>query len=109
MIEPNCADALNNLAWVKATNEDARFRNPDEALSLALRACSLTDYNQPDFLDTLAAAYAAVGKFQDAVETAQKAVNIAQAAGKEELTRKIKEHLDLYLTGRPYSENHPYP
>ena len=54
---------MNNLAWLLATAEQAQFRNAAKAVELARRACELTKYRQPFLLDTLAAAYAAVGRF----------------------------------------------
>jgi Flp pilus assembly protein TadD len=108
-VKPDFPDALNNLAWIKATNEDARFHNPDEAVTLSLRACKLMTKKQTkaDFLDTLAAAYASAGKFPEAVETARTALNLAQAAGKKDMAQRIQGHLDLYLAGKPFLENHP--
>ncbi|GAH06756.1 unnamed protein product, partial [marine sediment metagenome] len=46
--KPNHTDAINNLAWIKATCEKPLFRDPDKALQLAKRACELTDHNLPE-------------------------------------------------------------
>jgi tetratricopeptide (TPR) repeat protein len=108
-IKPDFPDALNNLAWIRATNADARFRNPDEAIELSLRACKSMGkkQNKPDFLETLAAAYASAGKFDQAVETARTALNQAQTTGKEDMIKRIRDHLALYQAGKPCLENHP--
>jgi protein O-mannosyl-transferase len=108
-VKPDFPDALNNLAWIRATSGDARFRSPDEAIKLSLRACELMVKKQfmPDYLDTLAAAYASAGKFPQAIETARNALNLAQAAGKKDMAQRIQDHLDLYLAGKPFLENHP--
>ncbi len=105
--KPDSADAFNNLAWILATTEDTEIRNPADAVRFALRACELTEYNRADFLDTLAAAYAAVGRFSKAIETAQKAITLAASAGEKELSGKIRNHLQLYKTGQCYSEPLP--
>ncbi|MHC4259743.1 MAG: tetratricopeptide repeat protein [Planctomycetota bacterium] len=92
---------LNNLAWIQATHSQARFRNPREAMEHALRACELTKYKNPSVLDTLAAAYAAAGRFSDAVATAEKAVELSPSSNKE-LAERIQNRLGLYRAGRPY-------
>jgi hypothetical protein len=55
-------------------------------------------------LDTLAVAYAAAGKFNDAIVTAEKALNIAKTAGQENTAREIQNRLELYKAGKPYRE-----
>ncbi|MHC4621593.1 MAG: tetratricopeptide repeat protein, partial [Planctomycetota bacterium] len=57
-LDPESVDVMNTLAWHKATQGNSNFRDPNEALRLAVRACELTNYRQPEALDTLAAAYA---------------------------------------------------
>jgi tetratricopeptide (TPR) repeat protein len=94
--------AINNLAWTKATQDDPNLRNPEEAVQLATRACELTEYSQADCLDTLAAAYAASGRYSQAIETAQKAVPAAEGIGDKKLAKEIRERLNLYRAGRPY-------
>ena len=97
-------EVFNNLAWLKAVYEDKSFHNPDEASRLARRACELTEFNQPAFLDTLSVAYAAAGKFPEAIETAEKASELAIETGQKELAKCIQEHLALYRKGQPYRE-----
>jgi hypothetical protein len=76
------------------------FSNPEEAMRLALKACELTDFKNPFFLDTLSSAYASAGKFSEAVETAQSALNIAQSAGKKQLYEEIQKHIELYKNNK---------
>jgi Tfp pilus assembly protein PilF/4-amino-4-deoxy-L-arabinose transferase-like glycosyltransferase len=103
-VELNPADvgALNNLAMALATAEDPNLRNLPDAVKYAQRACELTKYNRPFFLDTLAVAYASAGNFGDAVKTAQRAIELAEAGGQHELADQIKERLVLYKSNRPY-------
>ena len=96
---------LNDLAWVLATHEDAQLRNGAEAVRLAERACRRTGYKIPAVLDTLAAAYAEVGQFDRAVETAQRAIQLALVAGNEKLAKDIQSHLELYKAKRPYRQS----
>ena len=63
-LNPDLAGALNNLAWVLAASPDGELRNGAEAVRLAERACELTHYGEPSFLDTLATAYAEAAVFR---------------------------------------------
>ncbi|MHC4259742.1 MAG: tetratricopeptide repeat protein [Planctomycetota bacterium] len=99
--EPDWVDPMNNVAWLLATRSEARFRNPREAIEHALQACELTKYKNPSVLDTLAAAYAAAGRFSDAVVTAEKALELVRPSDKKS-AEAIQNRLRLYKTGRPY-------
>ena len=101
-LRPNWPQAANELAWIRATHASDRLRDPSEAVTLALRACRLTGYDKPAYLDTLAAAYAARGRFPQAVEAAAKASKLARASGAKQLTEQIDGRLRLYKSGRAY-------
>jgi len=101
-LKPNQPDVLNDLAWILATHRDDGVRNPNEAVRFAEDACALTGYKDIEMLDTLAAAYAAAGQFDDAAATAQKAVDLALSSGREEKAEIIRKRLDLYKAGQPY-------
>jgi Flp pilus assembly protein TadD len=101
-LKPDSSNALNNLAWLLATVDDANIRDANKAIELAQRACELTENKEPSFLDTLAAAYAAAGRFDDAKATAEKAMNVAKTSRQENLTPEIERRLQLYKEGRQY-------
>ncbi len=101
---PDWSSVLNNLAWAKANGENELLYDPEEAVRLARRACELTDFKEPALLDTLAAAFSAIGNFPEAVETAEKALELAHEANKENLAEEIGKHLELYKSGRSYRE-----
>jgi Tfp pilus assembly protein PilF len=103
--DPDWIDALNNLAWIRATHESADFRKSKEAVKLAEKACRLTKYGNPAKLDTLAAAYALDGRFAEAVTTARKALELAKTSAQHELISQIQEHLSYYQAGKPYIES----
>ena len=97
--DTNCELALNNLAWLLATAPKAKLRDGKKAVDYAKRACELTDWQDAYCLGTLAAAYAEVGNFDEAVKWERKCIltglpdkDIAQA------------HLELHLFGlkKPY-------
>ena len=96
--------ALNNLAWLLATAADPALRNGGEAVRLAEQACKQTQYNQPFFIGTLAAAYAETGRFDEAVKTAQKACAVALAQGKKEVAANNERLLEKYQTGQAFHE-----
>jgi tetratricopeptide (TPR) repeat protein len=101
---PDLVPALNNLAWTLASDPEATNRNGAEAVQLAERACALTDRDTPVLVGTLAAAYAEAGRFKEAIETAQQARDLAQAAGQPEVAEKNRQLLELYKSGQPYHE-----
>jgi cytochrome c-type biogenesis protein CcmH/NrfG len=96
--------ALYNLSWIYATSIDKNYRNGIKAVELAEKLCILTDYQQPLAMDALAAAYAETGNFDMAVETSQKALELALQLGPEELAIGLKNRLKLYQIGQPYRQ-----
>jgi spermidine synthase len=97
-------DALNDLAWMLATQAPTESADPVRAVTLAERACQLTDNQVATYLDTLAAAYAAASRFGDAVSTAQKAIQVADSTAQTQLVSKIEMRLELYWANRAYYE-----
>jgi len=102
-LDPDFADADNDLAWLRATCPDPAYRDGPEAVRLAERAVQLsgkmTDASQ---LDTLAAALAEAGRFDDAVQTAGQARELALARHQSQLAEKIGRRLDLYRQHLPF-------
>jgi tetratricopeptide (TPR) repeat protein len=100
-IDPNFALAYNNRAWIRATCPEARHRDGPTALEDARRACELSNWRQPHFLDTLAGAYAELGDFDQAVAYQLK----AQPLFREEWAlRDGRDRLALYQARKPYRE-----
>lgn len=75
-LHPDYAFAVNTLAWIRSTSAQARWRDPQQGLELAHRACALSHANEPEMVDTLAAAYAACGRFPEAVRTEESALRL---------------------------------
>jgi len=96
--------ALRNLAWLLATHEPAEDGDPAEAVRLAERLHELSGGEDARCLDALAAAYAADGRFGDAVVIAEKAVRLAELNAQTALAEKIRSRLELYRSGRPYRQ-----
>jgi tetratricopeptide (TPR) repeat protein len=101
-IDPDYAEAQNDLGWMLATMAPAEGGDAVRAVALAERACQLTDNRVATYLDTLAAAYAAAGRFGDAVGTAQKAIQLADSTSQTQLVSKIQMRLEVYRANRAY-------
>jgi tetratricopeptide (TPR) repeat protein len=103
-LNPNYAQAFNALARVLAMTPNQKFRNGEIAVQMAERANQLTGYSQPEMLDTLAAAFAEAGRFPEAIQVSQKALDLANSADMIEVAKGIESKMRLYQTGRPYHE-----
>jgi Flp pilus assembly protein TadD len=109
-LKPESVVTLNNFAWLLATCSDPRVRNGAEAVRLAERACELTQHEQAVFIGTLAAAYAEAGRYDDAVNTAQKARDVALAHQQKEVAGNNERLMEIYKSGRAFHEEvHPAP
>jgi tetratricopeptide (TPR) repeat protein len=103
-INPLFVDAYNNKAWILATTDDKQLRNSAEAIMLAKKAVEL----DPDVasLDTLAAAYAAAGNYETAVETQQKAVQKLILANQTSEVPAYMIRLNTYRSQQPLRINY---
>ncbi len=71
-LEPRDAETLNNLAWIYATCEQTRFRNPTTALVYAKQAAALKP--ESHILDTLAESYYVNGLHEKALVVIRQAL-----------------------------------
>ena len=101
---PDQPEALNNLAWLLATCSDSTLRDGADSVRLAEHACRLSGYKEARELFTLSAAYADAGRFQEAVEAAQKSIDVARAGGNSQLVAIGGQMLTLFRAGKPYHE-----
>lgn len=102
--EPNSVSALNNLAWILATDPNDEVRAGARAVELAERACQLAEWKVAVLMGTLAAAYAEAGRFSDAVVMAGKARDKARADQQETIAKKNDELRKLYERGTPFRD-----
>ncbi|MBU0617156.1 MAG: hypothetical protein KKI02_05525, partial [Planctomycetes bacterium] len=84
------------------TQPDTPIHQREEAVQLAERAAELTQNRDAATLDVLAAAYAAAGRFDRAVSTAQVALAQATAESNGQLIQSLRERMRLYEQSRPY-------
>jgi hypothetical protein len=71
-------------------------------VGLAERANKLEQGRDPATNMTLAAAYAEAGRFPDAINTAEAALQAANDSGEAALAERIRAYLDLYRVGQPF-------
>lgn len=101
-IDPEDPSALNNFGWLLATCPEKSFRNGSRAISLAERANGFTGGENPEVLDTLAAAYAEAGRYPEAISTARRALDLS--TGQDSVAKSVRMRLRLYEAGLPYHE-----
>ena len=94
------ASSFNNIAWALATFHDPTRRDGEDAVRMAIRANELSEYKDSYHLDTLAAAYAASGKFKQAVIFQKLAHEVADPVEPDML-----ERLEMYENGTAYYES----
>ncbi len=99
---PDDLDALNNVAWIRATHADARHRDGAEAVRLAERARDCSPAPEAVLYGTLAAAYAEAGRFPDAVRAGEQAIALARKAGDSGQVQSYSEQIASYRAGRPF-------
>ena len=97
-LDPEDSRVLNRLAWTYLTQPS--LKNPADALILARKAAALTtgEQDRSSVLDTLACAYAANGRFDDAVRTQREA--IANVTSDLSSLVGLQEHLQAFEKGR---------
>jgi len=95
-------NSANALAWILATNPYSEVRNGLEAVRYAKQAASGSKWKAHIILDTLAAAYAECGQFDQAVSTEQQAMALVKDGP---ATPDYAARLKLYQAGMPYRQS----
>jgi tetratricopeptide (TPR) repeat protein len=105
---PDDIYAQANLAWVLATAPDASLRDGAKAIELAKKLIERfghsKDANAINALQILAAGYAETGRFSEATETAQQALQLAIAQGNTALTEDLQSNIANYRTNLPWRD-----
>ena len=101
-LAPDDTGTIDALAWFLATCPEERVRNGTEAVSFAKKACEMSHWMDSGNIDTLAAAYAEVGDFEQATKYEQQSLNDPSLAPKAR--KKREERLQLYKLRKPYRD-----
>jgi tetratricopeptide (TPR) repeat protein len=95
-LDPYNVEALNNLAWIRASSSNPKLRNGKEAVRLAEEACREDQNHDARYVSTLAAAYAADNQFEKASQLASQAATIAMSAGNPDFARESAQRAELF-------------
>ncbi len=100
-IQPDNGNAMSNLAWVFATSPDDSLRDGAKAVQLAEQAMRISGGRIPIIFRTLAAAYAENGRFSEAIQTAQRGIELANSRGNSGLATELQSNIVLYQERQP--------
>lgn len=102
---PRNAQVLNELAWFLATCPNATVADPARAIILSKESVYLSKTPEPGNYDTLAAAFARAGSFEEAARAGETAVNLAKRAGlSQEIIKFFEKRLLLYKQFKSYTQ-----
>ena len=100
-IRPDDVNAQAYLAWVLATSPDASLRDGAKAVELAKKVLEHAGHADVVVLRTLAAGYAESGRFSEAIETAQQALQLAIPQDNSALIWDLQLNITNYQRKRP--------
>jgi len=108
-VETSPADvqAVSNLAWMLSSAPEPALRDGARAVQLALQASEAAGGGNAFSLRILAAAYAQAGRFPEAVQTAQRALQIAQEQSNGQLEAALAREVKLYEAGQAFEAGPP--
>ena len=118
---PATSAPLNDIAWFLATHRVPEVRigtlasigtvhggNGAKAVEYATRACELSQWQNQNWIDTLAAAYAEAGDFEEAVKWEERAIAmIRDTSSESDVPKEWENRLKLYQSGKPFHEEGP--
>jgi protein O-mannosyl-transferase len=107
VMQPENGNAKSNLAWVFATYPDESVRNGTRAVELAEQALQLSGGKNSLILRTLAAAYAESGRFVEAIDTAERGLELAISQGNAGLAAELQRNIALYRVHSPLRDTSP--
>ena len=99
--------ALNAWAWLCATCAEAPVRDGRAAVEAAKKACELSGWKRYSYVDTLAAACAEAGAFEQAVIYEKQAMAMAEAEDKDQAA--LQQRLTLFENRLPYHQKPKSP
>jgi tetratricopeptide (TPR) repeat protein len=97
------AEAHDRLGWLLATCPDGKVRDGQRAVDHAGTASELTDGKSANYLATLAAAFAEIGRFDLAVKWQTRALDSPQYEREE--GPSARQRLQLFENRKPYRED----
>jgi len=96
-------DVAYSLEFLLSTSREDSVRNGAEALTLAQRAVSAKP-TSPSYIAALAAAFAELHRFPEAIEAAQRAMSAASAARDGDMVGVATQMVEAFKAGQPWRE-----
>ncbi|HKP05154.1 MAG TPA: tetratricopeptide repeat protein [Chthoniobacterales bacterium] len=96
---------LNAAAWFFATCPDKACRDGKRAVDLATKACEMREWKDPEILDTLAAAFAEVGDFDQAIKRQSEALKLHEKS--DDIGAGMQKRMALFEKHQPYHQENP--
>ena len=102
------SDIINEVAWTLTVSNIRGLKRPKYARKIMdrLMNSSARARNQPEYLDTWAATYAASGDFEKALTLQEQAIEVANR-DRTDVIDILREHLELFRDGKPVTEKAP--
>jgi Flp pilus assembly protein TadD len=107
-LKPGLPSPLLGLAWLLAAHPEVAHRNAAEAVRIGERLAELSEVRNWMALDTLATAYAAAGRFEEATRAERKALELVQTASPTNAPA-VSRRLALFEQRQPFIESAPSP
>jgi tetratricopeptide (TPR) repeat protein len=101
-LNPKDIASCNAVAWLLATGPDAASRNGKKAVQFATKACELNGWKFSGYIDTLAAAHAEAGQFEEAVRYQKQALQDPRYKGPA--GNALRQRLQLYEQKMTYHQ-----
>lgn len=98
-------DTINQFSWELVTHKNKAIRNGPRAVSLMESLLANPSENTSARLDTLAAAYAEVGRFQDAMNAQNRAIGALPMNVDVAKRREYERHLQKFKDGKTVADN----
>lgn len=106
---PTHAAANNDMAWTLATCSNPTYHDGVMSIYYATSACAVTKFDNPSYLDTLAAAFARAKRFEEAVLFQERTMShpsfLKEFQG--EALKTAAQRLKLYNEKKPYQKPKP--
>jgi tetratricopeptide (TPR) repeat protein len=90
---PGSIKAMRGVAWLLATHPNADERDPVQALQIAEAAARMTGFRSPEIMEVLAASLAASGRFAEARDAINRAIDLAVAGNRPDLATRYRSAL----------------
>ena len=99
-------EIINEVAWILATTSKKSLKRARYALRIIDKRMqdSALAREKPEFLDTWAAALAANGQFEKAIEVQNRAISKANEQDRDDVLQILERHLKSFKLNRPISE-----